>query len=132
MLVMGVLVGAMWLGRIIPSLLSGTAPESLEHYTTLIIQAMDLGLVIPSLIIGGVLTLKKNPIGYFLSVLMSIKTLTLLICISAMIVGMTINGVSVPVFEIIAFVGFNIIAIINIVFVIGSIRQHESYIAEIR
>jgi len=46
MLVMGTLVGAMWLGRIMPPLFSGTTPESVEHYTTLIIQATDLGIVI--------------------------------------------------------------------------------------
>jgi len=58
---------------------------------------------------------------------MSIKTLTLLICITAMIVGMTNHDVPVPVFDIIAFVGFNIIAIINIVFVIRSISAKLKY-----
>lgn len=127
MLVMATLVGAMWLGRIIPPMFSETTPESVEHYTTLIIQALDIGIVIPAMIVGGILTLKKNPIGYFLVTLMSIKALTLLISISAMMIGMANNGVSATIVEIIAFGTFNIIAIINITFVMKSIKQPLHY-----
>lgn len=127
MLIMGTLVGAMWLSRIIPPLLAGTVPESVEHYTTLIIQAMDIGIVIPTMIIAGILTIKKNAVGYFFTALLSVKTLTLLISISAMVVGMAINGVSASIVEIIAFGTFTLIAIFNIVFVIKSIKQPLNY-----
>jgi len=127
LLIMAAIVSAMWMGRIIPPLLSGTVPESVEHYTTLIIQAMDIGLIIPALIIGGILTLKKNPIGYFLSTLMSIKILTLLSSITAMIVGMSKNGVPVSIVEIIAFSAFNLVAIFNLIFVMKSIKQPLNY-----
>lgn len=125
MLIMGGLVGVMWLVRIIPPLLSGTTPESVEHYTTLVIQAMDLGIVIPALIVAGILTLRKNPIGYFLSVLLSIKMLTLLISITAMMIGMIKNGVPPTKVEIIAFVGFNLIALANIIFAIRSVKRND-------
>ena len=125
MLVMGLLVGAMWLARIIPPLLSGTVPESVEHYTTLIIQAMDLGLVIPAMIVAGILTLRNNPIGYFLSTLLSIKLLTMLIAITAMMVGMTNNGIPPTVVEMALFGGFNIVAFANVVFSIRSVRAEH-------
>ncbi|WCF05932.1 hypothetical protein NDS46_16275 [Paenibacillus thiaminolyticus] len=123
MLVMGVLVAAMWLGRIVPPLLSGTTPESVEHYTTLIIQAMDLGIVIPAMLVAGILTLKRNPIGYFLAVLLSVKTLTLLTSITAMMISMGNNGVPPTAVEIIAFGGFNLVAIVNVVFAVRSVKQ---------
>lgn len=122
MLVMGGLIGAMWLGRIVPPLISGTVPESVEHYTTLIIQAMDLGIVIPAMITAGVLTLRKNRIGYFLSVLLSVKILTLLVSISAMMIGMTKNGVPPTIVEMIVFGTFNLIALTNIIFAVKSIK----------
>ena len=127
MIVMAALVSIMWLGRIIPPLFSGTVPETVEHYTTLIIQAMDIGIVIPAMMVGGILTIRKNPIGYFLVTLMSIKTLTLLISITAMMIGMSKNGVPASNVEIAAFGTFNLIAIINIVFVMKSIKQPTHY-----
>lgn len=128
MIAMAALVGSMWLGRILPPLFSGTVPETVEHYTTLIIQAMDIGIVIPAMIIGGILTFRKNPLGYFLVTLMSIKTLTLLISITAMMIGMSNNGVPASSTEIISFGTFNLIAIINIVFILKSIKQPSHYV----
>ncbi|GHP14425.1 hypothetical protein YK48G_18500 [Lentilactobacillus fungorum] len=125
MIVMGTLVGLMWLAKIVPPLLSGTTPESLEHYTTLIIQAMDLGIVIPAMLVGGILTLKKNPLGYFLSVVLSVKALTLLVSITAMMIGMTANNVPPTIVEIIAFGTFNLIAFANIVFAIRGVRPNN-------
>jgi hypothetical protein len=128
MLVMGILVGAMWLSRIVPPLLSGTTPESVEHYTTMIIQAMDLGLVIPAMLIAGILTLRRNAIGYFLSVLLSIKLLTMLISITAMMIGMTNNSVPPSVVEMVLFGGFNAIAFVNVVFAIKSVKPPLEYV----
>ena len=124
MLVMGTLVAAMWLQRILPPLFTGTIPESVEHYTTLIIQAMDLGIVIPAMLTAGILTLKKNPVGYFLSVLLSVKALTLLTSITAMMISMGNNGVPPTIVEITAFGAFNLFALVNIIFAVKSVKQH--------
>ena len=125
MLVMGALVGAMWLQRILPPLFAGTIPESVEHYTTLIIQAMDLGIVIPAMLVAGILTLKRNPVGYFLSVLLSVKALTLLTSITAMMINMGSHGVPPSIVEIIAFGAFNLVALANVVFAVRSVRQNS-------
>lgn len=127
MIVMGMLVAGMWLQRIVPPLFEGTIPESVEHYTTLIIQAMDLGVVIPAMLVAGIMTLKRKPIGYFLSVLLSVKTLTLLTSITAMMVNMGGHGVPPTMIEIAAFGAFNLIALINVVFAVKSVKQPGGY-----
>ena len=79
LVVNGVNVGLLWLGRVAPPLLDGSIyPESLEHYTTLIVQGLDLGLLLPFSIILGVLLWRRTPMGLlgapvylvFLSVMM--------------------------------------------------------------
>jgi hypothetical protein len=50
----------LWMGKIAPSLINGTVPIGLEHYTTLVIQAMDLGIVVPLSIMSGILLMKIN------------------------------------------------------------------------
>ncbi|MCL2127393.1 MAG: hypothetical protein FWH38_03985 [Treponema sp.] len=127
MLVMGTLVAAMWLQRILPPLFAGKIPESVEHYTTLIIQAMDLGIVIPAMLVAGILTLKRNPVGYFLSVILSVKTLTLLTSITAMMISMGNNGIPPTIVEIAAFGTFNLVALVNIVFAVRSVKQPSNY-----
>ncbi len=77
---------------------------------------------IPAMIIAGILTLRNNAIGYFLSALLSIKLLTMLISITAMMVGMTNNGVPPTVVETVLFGLFNIVAFVNVVFAIRSVR----------
>jgi len=77
----------MWLGRIVPPLITGTPPFGLESYTTLVIQILDLGVVIPVTFLSAVLLLRKQPWGYLLSAVMCIKGMTMLTAISAMVVG---------------------------------------------
>ncbi|HVS05786.1 MAG TPA: hypothetical protein VHK65_06425 [Candidatus Dormibacteraeota bacterium] len=63
----GVIVLLLWLGRILPSISSNSAPPGLESYTTLVVQAVDLSLIVPLLIVAGVLLLRRHPVGYLLS-----------------------------------------------------------------
>jgi len=73
------LIAIMWLGIIVPPLISGEIyPTQLQHYTTLIVQGFDLGLLLPIGFALSYLTFKKQPQGYlgitiylvFLSLLM--------------------------------------------------------------
>ena len=119
--------GAMWLQRILPPLLDGTIPESVEHYTTLIIQAMDLGIVIPAMLVAGILTLKRNPTGYFPSVLLSVKALILLTSITAMMINMGSHGVPPTYVEIFVFGIFNLVALANVLIAVKSVNQPSIY-----
>jgi hypothetical protein len=88
---------------------------------------MDLGIVIPAMLVAGILTLKRNPIGYFLSVLLSVKALTLLTSITAMMINMGSHGVPPAIVEIAAFGAFNLVALANVISAIISIRQPMDY-----
>jgi hypothetical protein len=108
-IVFAVLIGVNWLGR----LKAPTSATSLEHYTTFPIQAMDLGIVLPVIVFSAVMLIKKQNWGYLLMPIMTMKALTLLIALDAMILFMRLNGVEVSVVEMIIFplyslvVGFN-------------------------
>ncbi|WP_082790149.1 hypothetical protein [Paenibacillus sp. GM2] len=103
------LIAFNWLSRLTPKSLS----IYLEHYTTLPIQAMDLGIVLPVIVFSAVMLMKKQPWGYLLMPIMTMKILTLLIALDAMILFMCLNGVEVSIVEMVIFplytlvVGFN-------------------------
>ena len=108
-------VSMLWLGKIAPSLLNVAAPAGLEHYTTLAIQGMDLGFVVPTAVLSGILLLKKKPLGYLLTSIVVLKGITMLTCISAMLINMALSGVVMSLAEIIIFPAFNLLAIICMV-----------------
>lgn len=108
----GIVIGMLWLGKILPPIFGGATVVGLEHYTTLVIQGLDLGIVVPTSIISGILLIKRKPFGYLLSSVVIIKSFTMLTCISAMIINQALKGVSMNIVEVSIFPMFNILAII--------------------
>ncbi|WP_173139438.1 hypothetical protein [Paenibacillus tritici] len=98
----------LWLGRIVDSLRQGTAPEGLEHYTTLVIQALDLAILLPLLAVTGILLIRRQPFGNLLASVVIVKVAALLTSITMMIVGMLKAGVHVSTVELIVFPAFNV------------------------
>jgi hypothetical protein len=88
---------AMWLGDIIPSLMAGQAPARLETYTTLVIQAMDLGILVPLGIVTGTLLLRRNAWGYALASIFFIKGATYGTAVLSMGLFQALNGIEVSV-----------------------------------
>lgn len=119
----GISVGLMWLGRIIPPLLTHSIPPSLEHYTTLTIQALDLGFIVPIAILSGILIIKKQPFGYLLSAVITIKGITMLTSITAMIIGQILVGVKVSFAELVIFPAFNVIVIYCMFLIMKNIKE---------
>lgn len=99
MWIVAVMLGAMWLGRILPTITNGTAPINLEHYSTLGIQTLDLGFVIPACLVAEHLLSKRNKWGYILSVVLVIKAVTMTAAVSAMTILMRRNGVKLSLLE---------------------------------
>ncbi len=95
MFCMALFVSMLHLSRIIPTLLSGTVPEVLEHYTTYIIAALDLGLIAPTTILAGILLLRRQPWGYLLAAVLVIKGVTLATAVTAMMINQALAGVSI-------------------------------------
>jgi hypothetical protein len=107
----GVSIGLLWIGKIVPALINGTVPVGLEHYTTLVIQGMDLGFVVPTAILSGVLLIKRSNYGYLLSSIVIVKGVAMLTSLSAMIISQAIAGVQMSIIEIIMFPMFNLLMI---------------------
>ena len=101
----GVLVGGLWLGLIVPALLSGARPALLEDQVSqsLVVQAMDLGLVVPAAVIGGVTLLRNRPLGYLLAAILLTKIVTLGCAVLSMIIVMNTRGVPVAPLQIVLF-----------------------------
>lgn len=116
-------IGMLWLGKIAPSILNGATPVGLEHYTTLVIQAMDLGFVVPAAVLSGILLIKRKPLGYLLSSVIIIKGITMLICISAMIVNSLLSGINVSVVEMVIFPSLNVVAIVCLVVLLKNMKK---------
>ena len=126
LLFLGAVVGLLWIGRIVPTLIEGTMPIGLEHYTTLVIQGLDLGILIPTQVIAGVLLIKRKTFGYLLASVMIIKLITLLTALTAMIVGQAFAGVKMGIFEMAMFPLFNLIAIYCLAAILKNIKEKGS------
>ena len=124
-LFVGFAIGLMWLGKIAPSILKGAIPLGLENYTTLVIQGMDLGIIVPAAFLSGVLIIKRKPFGYLLSSVIIIKGVTMLTCISAMIINMVLKSVVMSLSEILVFPVLNLFAIICLIILFKNIKKNE-------
>ncbi|MBN1857385.1 MAG: hypothetical protein JW846_10600 [Dehalococcoidia bacterium] len=94
---MGVLVALLWLADIVPSIVTGTPPPQLAETVSqsLVVQALDLGIVVPLFILGGVLLLKRMSLGYLLTGLALVKSITLGPAMLAMAVFLNSAGLPV-------------------------------------
>jgi hypothetical protein len=95
MFLMSLTLTAMWLGTIVPALLSNETPALLETYTTLVIQAMDLGILVPLGLITGYLLLKRNAWGYALASIVLIKGATYGTAVLSMALFQVLNGIDI-------------------------------------
>ncbi|WP_025694663.1 hypothetical protein [Paenibacillus durus] len=118
-------VAMLWLGKIAGSLTSGSPPQGLEHYSTLVIQAMDLGILVPSSVLAGVMLIRRKSFGYLLASVVIVKALTLLTSISAMLAAMVWAGVYVSPVEMILFPAFNIGMICCMTVLLKNVRREE-------
>jgi hypothetical protein len=91
----------MWLGRIVPPMISGGTPFGLESYSTLFVQAADVGLAVPLAVVGGLLLLRRHPMGYLLAVAVLVKGTTLGLALIAMVIAMLAAGVHVAIPDIV-------------------------------
>ncbi|WP_407312704.1 hypothetical protein [Desulfosporosinus sp. SB140] len=117
-------LGLMWLGRIVPSIINGSIPLGLEHYTTLVIQGMDLGFIVPIAFISGILILKRNNFGYLLSSVIIIKGFTMGAALTAMIIAQAVAGVPMSFLEIMMFPLFSLLIVWCLVLMLKNINEN--------
>lgn len=123
LILMGLLLLIMWVGRIIPSIINGTTPVGLENYTTLVIQALDLGFIVPLSIVTGILLIRKKTIGYLLGSILIIKFFTLSTSITVMAVNMIMANVKISNIEFAVFIGINLIMCCFIYLILKNIKE---------
>lgn len=119
----GIMIMGMWLGRIVPALVDGSAPTGLEQYSTLGIQTLDLGFVVPTCMVTAYLLEKGKKWGYLLATVFVVKMLTMTSAVSAMIILMQKNGVSVSIGERLL---FPTLLLISVFFMVKMLRGMKS------
>ncbi len=127
----GTVFGIMWLATVAPTIISGTAPIVLEHYTTLVIQAMDLGFVVPTAFLAGILLIKRKPFGYLLSTVVTVKGITMLTALTAMVIGQMLSGVAVNTAVLILIPVLNGIIIFSLYLIMKNIKENKKIKASV-
>lgn len=122
-LVSGIMIMGMWLGRIVPALVDGSAPTGLEHYSTLGIQTLDLGFVVPACMVTAYLLRKGKKWGYLLATVFVVKMITMTSAVSAMTILMQKNGVSVSIGERLL---FPTLLLISVLFMFKMLKEMKS------
>jgi hypothetical protein len=94
-IVMGSALGLVWVKSVIEAMISRETSFLFKQQTSqsLVVQAMDLGLVVPLALIGGVLLLRRRPVGYLLASIMMMKVVTLLTAVWMMAILMWLHNV---------------------------------------
>jgi hypothetical protein len=93
MFVAGIGTGFIWLSDVINALNTGGVPQALGVNISLITYTMDVGIIAPAALLAGFLLLRRAPIGYLLTGVLTI----LLALIGAMVIGQTVMQLSIGV-----------------------------------
>lgn len=95
LMVNSLLMGMLWLTRIVPSLLSGTIPAEVEHYTTMVVQGLDLAFLLPFGFIAGLFLAQRKAMGYLMAPVYLVFLSILMSALTAKVIAMALAGFSV-------------------------------------
>jgi len=112
-----------WFADLVPSLLTGTAPSELQHYSSIPVYSMDLGLIVPAFAVSAVLLLKRATYGYVLTTVLLVKSVTMWTALIAMTIAAAIQGSEMGVGEIIMAPIFNIVSIVLLAVVLRNVKE---------
>jgi hypothetical protein len=122
MIGIGVFLVMAWLGRVLPPILQGSVPASIDIYSTLPVQALDMGLLAPAAIGGGLALWKKKPAGYLLAGVILVKAFSFGTAVAAMGISLIFSGAGESLALVIIFA---VIALVNIFFTIRMLLSIE-------
>jgi hypothetical protein len=89
-------IALLWLSVVVPPLIDKTiVPLSVQHYTTLTVQAFDLSLFLPISFVSGLLLIRKHKFGYLMAPVYLVFLSLLMTALIAKIVAMALAGVNV-------------------------------------
>ena len=115
----------LWIGRIIPIMMTGQFPEELAGVGTLETQALDLGLIVPLALSSAILLWQRSPWGYFLTSVAITFGFMMFITIPAWIVVPLIREGTVNLVEGIPFFLLCLIGLVLVVLFYRSVAGHK-------
>lgn len=91
---LGLMLSALWLGQIVPFLVTGRLPDSLERSggSLKFVFALDLGLIVPLAVLAAAWLWRQRPWGFVLAGLVLIKASTMGLALLAMTVFSVLDG----------------------------------------
>jgi hypothetical protein len=105
MFVAGIGTLFIWLSDVIGPLLSGTAPALLGPYTTYFTHSFDSALITPAAVLAGVYMLRREPLGYLLSLPLMVLCTLIGIVVLAQTAAQYLAGIIFPIPVYIGMVG---------------------------
>ena len=103
-----------WLQPLVTALLSGTAPELLDVYTTPVTFSLDLAVVAPAAALAGLLVRRREPLGYLLAAPLLVTIVLLLPTIALSTALQAAAGISFTVPQVVGpIAGFGVLGAVG-------------------
>ena len=116
-----------WLPDMIASLLQGTAPAILMHYTTEFTSIIDPSIIAPTAFLTCYLLLKRRPMAYLLSPILLVANALIGVVVIGQTIFQTAAGIELSAAQLVAFVGsFTVMGI----FAVGLLWRYFGCIRE--
>ncbi len=64
MLASGAVTAVVWLSPVVQAIAESGVPARTEGYSTAVTYALDLAVIVPATLLGGILVLRRSPVGY--------------------------------------------------------------------
>ena len=90
----GLVFAALWLGEIIPALISGRTPKSIADAGLIAnpIHVLDLSFVLPGLIVTAIQLLRRRAVAFVLAPVLMVFSILMTVAIAGMMVAMSVRG----------------------------------------
>jgi len=95
-IIVAVIFYALWLKSIVPAIIKNTIPVEVADYGLLVnpVHVIDLAFALPALIIGAILLLKKQNLGFIISSLALVFMIILTIALAGMVIVLVMRDIS--------------------------------------
>ena len=90
MIIAGLGTGFIWLSDAVSALIANQAPAALGPYTTVVTYVLDVGIIAVAALLAGILLLRRAPLGYLLTAVLTI----MLALVGVMVVFQTVMQLS--------------------------------------
>lgn len=117
-----IMVGYLWLSRVLPSLFNGSIPIEVEHGTTLPVQAFDLALFLPAIFLSGLLLIKRKSFGYLLAPIATITNVIIMAALLSKGISMALAGIPGTMPMIVMMSLFDLLAIISSISIFKNVK----------